>query len=79
LFGNSFHLVTTTGTTATAVLDGFVIAAGDPRARATRMAAAARVTAGGPTVRNCRFVKPLHVQRRGYIGNGAAPSFSDCG
>jgi hypothetical protein len=84
LFGdNSFHLVTTTGAMATAVLDGFVISSGAATGSAgnkDRGGGILCVTAVSPTVRNCRFVgnRATFGGGAGYISNGAAPTFTDC-
>ena len=84
LFGdNSFHLVTTTGTTASAVLDGFVVSSGAATGTAgnkDRGGGILCVTAVSPTVRNCRFVgnRSTFGGAAGYINNGAAPTFTDC-
>ena len=80
---NSFHIVKTTGTTATAVLDGFVISSGAATGAGgnnDRGGGILCVTAVSPTVRNCRFVgnRCTFGGAAGYINNGAAPTFTDC-
>lgn len=80
---NSFHLVTTAGTNATAVLDGFVIRGGNANAAGGNNDKGAGILCLGavsPTVRNCRFVanRCTFGGAAGYINNGGAPSFSDC-
>ncbi|HXT50708.1 MAG TPA: right-handed parallel beta-helix repeat-containing protein [Thermoanaerobaculia bacterium] len=84
LFGdNSFHLVTTGGTNATAVLDGFVLRSGAATGGAGNQDRGGGILCVGgvsPTVRNCRFVgnRASFGGGSGYINNGAAPSFTDC-
>ena len=80
---NSFHLVTTGGTNATAVLDGFVISSGAATGGAGNQDRGGGILCVGnvsPTVRNCRFVgnRASFGGGAGYINNGAAPSFTDC-
>ena len=80
---NSFHLVTSGGTNATAVLDGFVISSGAATgASGNQDRGGGILCVGGvsPTVRNCRFVgnRASFGGAAGYINNGAAPSFTDC-
>ncbi|MGQ0553938.1 MAG: right-handed parallel beta-helix repeat-containing protein [Planctomycetota bacterium] len=80
---NSFHLVTTAGTNATAVLDGFVIRGGAATGGGTNQDRGGGILCVGnvsPTVRNCRFLanRSSFGGAAGYINNGAAPSFTDC-
>ena len=78
---NSFHLVKSGTSDATAVLDGFVLTAGNANGGTNDdRGAGILCTAGnGPTVRNCRFVanRCTFGGGAGYI-NGTAPSFVDC-
>jgi len=84
LFGdNSFHLITTVGTNATAVIDGFVVRAGAATSSGgnrDRGAGILCLANASPTVRNCRFLdhRAVFGGAAGYVNNGAAPSFTDC-
>src|SRR5262245_59640535 len=80
---NSFHLVTTGGTNATAVLDGFVLSSGAATGGAGNQDLGGGILCVGgvsPTIRNCRFIgnRASFGGAAGYINNGAAPSFTDC-
>jgi hypothetical protein len=84
LFGdNSFHLLTTAGTNATAVIDGFVVRGGAATGGGgnnDRGGGILCVGAVSPTVRHCRFEnnRSTFGGAAGYINNGAAPTFTDC-
>lgn len=84
MFGdNSFHLITTTGTNASAVIDGFVVRAGAATTGGSNRDRGAGILCVGnvsPSVRNCRFLdhRALFGGAAGYINNGAAPTFTDC-
>jgi Right handed beta helix region len=80
---NTIHLVTTTGTDATAVLDGFVVSSGAAAAAGANNDRGAGILCLGavsPTIRNCRFVgnRCTFGGAAGYVNNGGAPSFTDC-
>jgi hypothetical protein len=80
---NSFHLVNAAGTNDTAVLDGFVIRAGNANAAGgnnDRGGGILCLGAVSPTVRHCRFVanRSFFGGAAGYVNNGGAPSFTDC-
>ncbi|RKY21315.1 MAG: hypothetical protein DRQ55_04850 [Planctomycetota bacterium] len=80
---NSYHLITTVGTNASAVIDGFVVRAGAATTgggNRDRGAGILCLNNASPTVRNCRFVanRCNFGGAAGYINGGAAPSFSDC-
>ncbi len=80
---NSFHIVRTTGTNATAVLDGFTVTGGAATgggANNDRGGGILCLGNVGPTVRNCRFVenRSSFGGAAGYINNGGFPSFTDC-
>ena len=78
---NSYHLVTTFGTNATAVLDGFRVQNGNANGSGNND------TGGGillinnvrPTIRNCHFIdnRCTFGGGAGYI-NGSGPKFYDC-
>jgi hypothetical protein len=80
---NSFHLITTTGTNASAVIDGFVVTSGNANSGAANRDRGAGIICLGavsPTIRNCRFIanRCTFGGGAGYINNGGAPSFTDC-
>jgi hypothetical protein len=80
---NTFHLVNAAGTTASAVLDGFVIRSGAATGSGgnnDRGGGILCVGAVSPTIRNCRFVanRCTFGGAAGYINNSGAPSFTDC-
>ena len=80
---NSFHLVTSGGTNATAVLDGFVLSSGAATGGGGNQDRGGGILCVGgvsPTVRGCRFVgnRASFGGAAGYINNGSAPSFTDC-
>ncbi len=84
LFGdNSFHLITTAGTNATAVIDGFVVTSGNANSGAGNRDRGAGIICLGavsPTVRSCRFIanRCTFGGAAGYINNGGAPTFTSC-
>ncbi|MBN1509667.1 MAG: right-handed parallel beta-helix repeat-containing protein, partial [Sedimentisphaerales bacterium] len=68
LVDNSWHVVTGSQTDATAVLDGFMITAGNADADDPDHAGGGlHVVGGDPTVRHCTF----HGNRAGWTGGGA--------
>jgi len=80
---NSFHLITTAGTDATAVLDGFVVRGGNANSAGgnrDRGAGILCLSAVSPTLRHCRFVDNVCTfgGAAGYISTSAAPTFTDC-
>ncbi len=80
---NSIHLITTTGTGPSAVLDGFVISSGAATVNGgnqDRGGGILCLSGASPTVRNCRFVgnRSSFGGAAGYISSSAAPSFTDC-
>ena len=80
---NTFHLVTTVGTDATAVLDGFVVRGGAATAAGGNNDKGAGILclgAVGPTIRNCNFRdnRCTFGGAAGYINNGGFPTFTDC-
>lgn len=78
---NSLHVVNGTGSNATAVLDGFIVTAGNSNSSGNNNRGAGILCLSGasPTIRNCRFVanRCTFGGGAGYI-NGSAPSFTDC-
>ena len=80
---NSVHLVTTAGTTASAILDGFRITGGNASGgvgiNSDRGAGILCVSGVSPTIRNCHFIgnRCTFGGAAGYINTNAAPSFTD--
>ncbi|GMU20319.1 MAG: hypothetical protein AMXMBFR13_04160 [Phycisphaerae bacterium] len=74
---NSFHVVTGSGTDATAVLDGFTITAGNASAD---QGGGMRVESGSPTMRNCAFLTNRAADHGGAVENrgASAPTFETC-
>lgn len=80
---NSFHLVTTTGTNNTAVLDGFQVRGGNANGAGgnnDRGGGILVVSAVSPVIRNCLFDdnRCTFGGAAGYINNGGAPTFTSC-
>ncbi len=69
--GNSYHIVTGTGTNATAILDGFTIIAGRGDGPVLPGGAGLLVNVGSPTIKNCTF-------RYNAVGYGSAARLIDC-
>ncbi len=69
--GNSFHVVTGSGTDPTAVLDGFTILAGLAADPALRGGGGLVVDGGSPSIRNCTF-------RYNALGYGSSAWLNDC-
>lgn len=80
-FENSFHVVNTTGTNSTAILDGFEITAGNANGSGNGDVGGGILCFGSmsPTVRNCLFRdnRCTFGGGAGYI-NGASPTFTGC-
>ncbi|TAJ16773.1 MAG: hypothetical protein EPO68_10505 [Planctomycetota bacterium] len=80
---NSFHLVTTTGTNSTAILDGFQVRGGNANGGGTNQDRGGGILVVGavsPAIRNCLFTnnRCTFGGAAGYINNGGAPTFTDC-
>ncbi len=80
---NSFHILTSVGTNATAVIDGFEIRGGAATGAGGNNDKGGGILCLGavsPTVRNCRFVgnRCTFGGAAGYVNSGGAPSFTDC-
>lgn len=77
---NSYHVVTGSGTNATAVLDGFTITGGNangtnPDERGAGMTS----VSGSPSIIRCRFVANRSQGAGGGVRlTGSSPSFTDC-
>ncbi len=78
---NSYHLITTSGTNASAVLDGFEIRAGNANGSGNNNKGGGIlcVSNSNPTIRNCDFIdnRCTFGGGAGYI-NGSHPTFTDC-
>lgn len=80
---NSHHLVTTTGTNNSAILDGFQVRGGNANvasANNDRGGGILIVSAVSPQIRNCLFTdnRCTFGGAAGYINNGGAPTFTSC-
>jgi len=80
---NSYHVVTGSGTGATAVLDGFTITGGNANAAALPNDSGGGMfnVAGSPTVRNCKFIENcsgLNGDGGAMYNNGSSPTVADC-
>lgn len=75
---NSFHVVTGSGTSSSAVLDGFVVTGGRADTPPDTIGGGMYNDMGSPTVLNCTFTQN-QAQQGGGVGNvfGAA-TFHDC-
>ncbi|QDV05865.1 hypothetical protein Poly30_13680 [Planctomycetes bacterium Poly30] len=79
---NSYHVVRTTGTNATAVLDGFTIRSGNSNSGSNgsdRGGGILCISGVSPTIRNCSFVdnRCIFGGGAGYV-NGSGPRFENC-
>ncbi len=87
---NSYHVVVGNGTTATAVLDGFTITAGNANGRTFQSDSFPTDSGGGmcnsggsPTVTNCTFIGNSASGESSYGGGGmynyyASPTLTNC-
>jgi predicted outer membrane repeat protein len=77
---NSYHVVTSSGTDATAVLDGFLIYAGTATGTGTDQNGGGILNIGGsPTIRNCLLRDNRAASGGGmYNTTGAAPTLINC-
>jgi hypothetical protein len=81
---NSFRVVIAGGTDATAVIDGFIIAAGaglpTPPGRVPASGAAMLIDAASPTILNCCFTGNYGLLSGGVLlaANGSNPVVTDC-
>jgi parallel beta-helix repeat protein len=75
---NSYHVVTASGVDATAVLDGFLIIAGNANGTAPHnRGAAIYASSGSATVRHCTFTGHMATYAAVYLA-GCSVAFSDC-
>ncbi|MBL4771180.1 MAG: right-handed parallel beta-helix repeat-containing protein [Planctomycetes bacterium] len=78
---NSYHLITTTSTNASAVLDGFEIRGGNANGSGNNNKGGGIlcVSNSSPTIRNCDFIdnRCTFGGGAGYI-NSSHPTFTDC-
>jgi hypothetical protein len=77
---NAFHVVTGSGTDATAILDGFTITAGSTiNVSPDDSGGGMYNVAGSPTIRNCTFTSNWAVMRGGAMYNeNASPTLIGC-
>ncbi len=79
---NSYHVVTGSGKSATAILDGFTITAGYADGTGADSGGGGLLVydGGSPTIRKCTFVFNSGVLSGGAVYNyvGANPTFEDC-
>lgn len=84
VFGdNSFHIIRTTGTNATAVLDGFDVVSGNANSSGGNNDRGGGILCTGnvkPLIFNTRFInnRSSFGGAAGYCNGGAAPTFVDC-
>ncbi|NOT02109.1 MAG: hypothetical protein HOP29_15965 [Phycisphaerales bacterium] len=78
--GNSYHVVTGSGTDATAILDGFTITAGNANGAPPNDGGAGMYNdAGSPTVVRCTFTGNSAVNGGGMRNvNNSSPTVTDC-
>ncbi|MHC4113047.1 MAG: DUF3466 family protein, partial [Planctomycetota bacterium] len=81
---NSYHIVTGSGTDATAVLDGFNIRCGHADRQADPWGAGMYNDHGSPTVKNCVFGSNYSYAEQGSMGGGmynyySSPELINCG
>ncbi len=79
---NSYHVVTSPGANATAVLDRFTITSGFANGTGNNDSGAGILctNAASPTILQCRFIdhRCTFGGASGYVISNAAPSFTDC-
>ena len=77
---NSYHVITGSGTNATAVLDGFTITAGnDDRNWPNGTGAGMYIDAGCPTLTNCTFtLNTAKGSGGGLYNTSSSPTLTDC-
>lgn len=77
---NTYHVVTSAGNDATALLDGFTVYGGyGVGAGATGTSGAGlRITGGAPVVRKCTFRRNYAVGGGGVFMSGGTPAVTDC-
>jgi len=78
---NSFHVVTATGVSATAILDGFRITGGNSNGVGPDTTGGGILIngSGAPTIANCHFLINSAAEAGGAVYNlSGAPSFTNC-
>ena len=80
---NSFHIIRTAGTNATAVLDGFDVVSGNANSSGGNNDRGGGILCTGnvkPLIFNTRFInnRSSFGGAAGYCNGGAAPTFVDC-
>lgn len=77
---NSFHVVTGSGTDASAVLDGFLITAGnaDIFGSPTDRGGGLLIVSGSPTISSCSFISNFAQYGGGAFNERGSPAISGC-
>lgn len=71
---NSFHVVVTSGTSRTAILDGFTISGGNANGADPDLRGGGLLNEGGsPTIRRCRFYKNRAMLGGAFNSEGGSP------
>jgi predicted outer membrane repeat protein len=75
---NSFHVVTSNGTNATASLDGFTVTGGNARSRYHELGGGLYNSSGNPSITNCVFISNSAEEDGGGIYNDNRPTLNNC-
>jgi hypothetical protein len=75
---NSYHVVISSGTNETAVLDGFTITAGNANGFSDNSGAGMYNDRGSPTVTNCTFTYNSGVNGGGMCNSESSPVLTNC-
>jgi len=77
---NAYHVVVGSGVDATAILDGFVISAGNADGSGSdRRGGGLQCIDGSPTIRNCTFTGNFgQIGGGAYICRDSSPAFTNC-
>jgi predicted outer membrane repeat protein len=76
---NSYRIVTGSGTTASAVLDGFTIRDGNANGASPYISGAGLFnSSGSPTIRTCRFLNNAANNGGAVLNTGSSPQFVEC-
>jgi hypothetical protein len=75
---NSYHVVTSSGTDSTAVLDGFIITKGCANYGTNNSGGGINNDVGSPTVTSCIFIGNLAFYGGGMFNNAGVPTLTSC-
>ena len=75
---NGYHVVTSSGTSETTVLDGFTISAGNANGFSHNSGAGIYNDGGSPTITNCAFTSNSGVNGGGMYNGGGSPTLTNC-